>query len=93
MPVNLDEITELEDSSVFTLKALPPRAWEWDPTYVTGVRIEMDLNLLVIQRTGYNILDFLSDVGGFESVLITTLNILLGLWNYNNFDNYLVSQL
>ena len=31
---------------------------------IQGVRIQMDRDLIVVERTGYTILDILSDVGG-----------------------------
>ena len=35
----------------------------------------------------------LSDVGGAESILVTGFAFILGIWNYNNFDNYMVAHL
>ena len=38
-------------------------------------------------------LDYISDIGGMESMLISGAAVFLAIWNFNNFDNYLVSQL
>ena len=53
----------------------------------------MNMNLNVIQRDGYTVLDILSDVGGLQSVLISVFAILLSIWNHNYLNSYLVSKL
>ena len=53
---------------------------------------EFDLDLTVIQRIGYTIPDLLSDIGGMEALILSLFNIILGFWNYNNFDNHLISK-
>ena len=57
------------------------------------VTIEMNLDLGLIYRTSYNIFDVLSDIGGMQSIIITTFAVLLGMWNYKNFENYMASRL
>ena len=53
----------------------------------------MDMDLTVIERTGYTILDILSDVGGLQGILISGISLLLGVLNHNFLDNYLVTKL
>ena len=53
----------------------------------------MNMDLTVIQRDGYTVLDILSDVGGLQSVLISAFAILLSVWNHNYLNSYLVSKL
>lgn len=60
----MDEITELMDSSIFSLEAMPVRPYEKDRNVVMEISIERNLDLRVIAREGYTILDFLSDLGG-----------------------------
>ena len=55
------------------------------------VTLEMNLDLGMIQREGYNVLDVLSDIGGIQSIFITTFSTLIGVCNYRNFDNYMAS--
>ena len=55
--------------------------------------IEMNMNLKMIQRNSYSILDLLSDIGGMLGMLISGINFLLIFWNYNYFENYLVTRL
>ena len=51
------------------------------------------MDLTLIQRNGYTLLDILSDVGGFQGILISGITFILGILNYNDLDNYLVSKL
>ena len=62
MVVNLDEMTELQDSSVFHLdkKSMIPYMEEDD--LIQGIQIEVEANLTVTQRRSYNLVDLLSDV-------------------------------
>ena len=53
----------------------------------------MNYDQVTIDRTGYTIFDVLSDIGGIQSVLMSGLGIFLGIWNYNNLDNYMASRL
>ena len=57
------------------------------------ITFERDLSLLVISRDGYTVLDWISDIGGIQSILMGAVAIIVGYWNYNNFDNFLVSAL
>ena len=53
----------------------------------------MNLDQIVIARAGYTFLDFLSDIGGMQGILISGVAYLMTAWNYNFFDNYMVSRL
>ena len=44
-------------------------------------------------REGYTILDYLSDIGGMQSMILSGFALFLSLWNYNYFDDHLVSRL
>lgn len=57
------------------------------------ITFEMDLNLKVVARDGYTILDWISDIGGIQGILISAIAIIIGYWNYNFFDNFMVSKL
>ena len=52
----------------------------------------MNLDLTVIQREGYTLLDLLSDVGGLQGILISTFSLLLGIWNHNYMESYIASK-
>ena len=44
-------------------------------------------------RKCYNILDLLSEVGGMIGILLVFFSSVVSCFNYNNFDNYMVSRL
>ena len=56
-------------------------------------RIEMNLDLIKYERRVSTISDLMSEVGGFFGLLIMFGSILAKLWNFNSFDNFLVSRL
>ena len=53
----------------------------------------MSMDQTQIQRSGYTVLDILSDVGGLQGILISGFSLILGVLNHNYLDNYLVSKL
>ena len=53
----------------------------------------MDLNRIFIQREGYDVLDLLSDIGGMQGMITQLALVFLAFWNFNTFDNYLVTRL
>ena len=93
MPINLDYITILEDSSVFQLNEIPSRPFEFDADFVAGIGIQNDLNLTSLSREVYTILDVLSATGGIASALISLLVPIVGLLNYNHLESYIASRL
>lgn len=60
----MNDLTELEDARLFKLEPLPLRTYEKDKIAWMDVTIEMNLDLRVVARDGYKIVDFLSDIGG-----------------------------
>ena len=53
----------------------------------------MNMNLKMVARDGYTILDFLSDIGGILGLLVSGITYILVLWNYNHFENFMVTRL
>ena len=47
----------------------------------------------LIERSGYTVLDILSDVGGLQGILISLISFSLSILNYNYLENYLVYKL
>ena len=60
---------------------------------VQGLYIQMDLDMTVIERSSYTILDVLSDVGGLQGILISASSLVLGILNYQYLEGFLVSKL
>ena len=59
----------------------------------TIVSYEFDLNMYRIDREAYNTLDWLGDLGGLKEALALVLGAVIALFNYNKFENYMVSEL
>ena len=57
------------------------------------VTFERNMDLTVIARDGYTILDWISDIGGIQGIMISAVAIVVSIWNYNWLDNFLVSRL
>ncbi len=93
MFLDLDSLTEIEDESLFKLKRFPDRAYEKDFHAQFDLTIEMHLDTIKYKRQGYHFLDFISDIGGLQSLLYSAFAFLAGVWNYNMFENYMVSRL
>lgn len=91
--VNLDDFTELSDESIFKLELLPMQPYEEDLVTLMDITVEMNLDLRVVARNGYTFLDYLSDIGGMQSMLISAVAYFMAIWNYNYFDNYMVTRL
>ena len=53
---------------------------------------ELDLDKKLIERTVYTILDVLSDIGGIWSVLVWAVFTLLSVFNYNKFDDAIITR-
>jgi len=91
--VNLDDITEFEDARVFKIESQSNLSYEKDYVAQMTVTIERNMDLKVIARQGYTVLDYISDLGGMQGILISSMAWLIAVWNYNKFDNHMVSRL
>ena len=89
----MDELTEIEDFSPFKVEEMTKMPYEKDDFTRQDVTIEMNLDLRVISRDGYTLLDWVSDVGGVQGMLISASAFVLSILNFNYFDNYMVSSL
>ena len=55
--------------------------------------IERNLDLTKLERRVATLSDLMSDVGGFFGLLVMFGRVFSRAWNFNSFDNYLVSRL
>ena len=78
---------------MFTLEPLPSRSYEKDTDTWFDLTIEMNMNLELIQRNGYTVLDLLSDIGGILEIMTICITYFLAFWNYNYFENFMVTRL
>ena len=72
---------------------MPSRSAEQIEGHIFGFMYEMSLDLLIVSRNSYTLLDILSDVGGIESIFVTCISLILSILNYKYFDSYMVSHL
>ena len=93
MPVNLDDFTEEELDFVFQMEQIQPFSYEKDKDTTMDVTFERNMDLIIIARDGYTILDWISDIGGIQGILISGAALIVGFWNYHWLENYLVSRL
>ena len=90
---NLDGLTSEEKDNVFKLEPLTPFSYEKDFDTSMDITIERNLNKNMIARSGYTILDWISDIGGIQGILISAVAIVVSYWNYNYLENFMVSKL
>ena len=81
--INLDDLTELQDASVFKIEMETERSYERDLETIQDIRIEMNRDLTRIVREGYTVLDWISDVGGMQGLLIKMFALFMAFWNFN----------
>ena len=75
------------------MDSLPRRSYEDDYEVQMAITIEMNLNKKTLIRSSYYVIDVLSDIGGISGIMMSFFAIILSIWNYNHFDNYMVSKL
>ena len=66
---------------------------EWRDSIWTRVTIDMNLDLKRYERRVSTFSDLMSEVGGFFGLLLMFGRISAKLWNFNSFNNFLVSRL
>ena len=55
-----------------------------------AITFEFDLTFYEMERTAYNILDWIGDLGGLEAALLIFFGSLYGFIHYQSFNNFLV---
>ena len=92
MAIDLDEVTELASSRIFHMEPQNIRPEERYENMILSFSFGVDLDQTVVQRMGYTFLDVLSDIGGIQSIIASTIVILLTILNHNNLDNHLIAR-
>ena len=59
----------------------------------TEIAFFMDLNRHRINRSVYNFLDFLGDIGGLKEAVIILLSCVVFVFEVNSLENFIVSDL
>ena len=89
----LDDLTLLPFEDLFTLNKHNLLPYEKPDNVWISVTIEMDLSLIHYERTLYTFFELLSDVGGLSGILVTIFTVVVSIWNFNSFENLMVSNL
>ena len=89
----MDELTELEDASIFRLVQDPPRYYGTEPEIIMVVTFELNADMTLIERNNYTFVDVAADIGGLQAILAGFLSAILSIVNYNNFSDYLAENL
>ena len=72
---------------------MPLQPYEKDYHTQMDITFEMNRHQRVVARNGYTILDFISDIGGMQGIMMLFFAIFCSMWNWNQLDNYMVSKL
>ena len=75
--INLDDLTEYTDSSLFRLEHKVTRPFERYIETIMAITIEANLDQIVTVRETQTTLDVLADVGGFAEVLAFGSSMIL----------------
>lgn len=62
-------------------------------SYHLMINVQLDYTLNSFERSYYTFLDFLSDIGGIQSIIVGVCAGVLSAIKYDYFDDYLVSRL
>ena len=90
---NYGEVTALNDDIVFKLKEQAPIVTKRDDDLLMEMFFEREYNKTEVERSIYTILDFLSDLGGVQSIFISLFTLALALINYKHPDAFMASRL
>ena len=88
----MGQLTEIE-GDIFGIKPNTVRPYEFFDDVHIAISYEFDLNLYRIDREAYNLLDWLGDLGGLREALIIIFAYTTGLFNYHQFEDFMVSHL
>ena len=91
--INLDDLTELEDASIFKVELKPVQPFEKEKYVQQDITVERNLDQQLIARNGYTIFDYFSDIGGMQGSILSFVAAFLGFWNYNMLDDYMIMKL
>ena len=72
---------------------MPTRSQEREYDVMMEISVQRNLDMTMVAREGYTVLDYLSDIGGMQGILVGTFTFILKLWNYNYLEDHLVSKL
>ena len=60
---------------------------------VFSIVIEADMNRITDNRVVYGIFNWMSDVGGFNSIILLVASVIVGRWNTLELENFLTNKI
>ena len=93
LAIDLEELTQLEDPSLFSYRAYQQWPDRWDPNMVFGINFSMELSQELVERKLITVVDLLAEIGGFQGILTTIFAFILSAIYPMIIDKYLVTQL
>ena len=78
---------------VFRILETGKRPYEFPDNVHIAVTLELDLDLQIIERQVYNILDWIGDVGGLGEGCFFISFTILGVIHFGALDNMIISEL
>lgn len=78
---------------VFKIEEVGKRPYEFPNDIHISVTVEVNLDLTIIERQVYNILDWIGDVGGLGEGCFFISYALLGVIHFGALDNMIISEL
>ena len=78
---------------LFTVKNHETLPYEYSNNNHITVRMEMNSDLIRIERSVYTVFDLLSDIGGITSILLSVFIVIDHLWSFASLENYIVQRL
>ena len=91
--LDLEDLTNHDDDTLFHLTSLPALSVESDDSILQEFKFEMNRDLIVIEKHKYTVFDVLSDIGGIQAILMSSIQVILRIINYKNFEINLASRL
>ena len=91
--IDLDSASWGLHKDLFKIKEMPRLPQEKDENVQILITIEREFDVQSIERMAYTTFDMLSDVGGLLGIMVIISRGAIAIWNFNSFDNFLVSRL
>ena len=84
---------ELHTEEIFTVVGAGERPYEFVDNVHLSISFEMSLDRKRIQRNVFSLLDWIGEVGGLLEALFVFFSVLITIYNYKAFENYMVQNL
>ena len=84
---------ELHTEEIFTVVGAGERPYEFVDNVHLSISFEMSLDRKRIQRNVFSLLDWIGEVGGLLEALFVLFSVLITIYNYKAFENYMVQNL